>query len=340
MSSPPQVDLDHDPQRLTARLQEVGGKLLLATESEAGRWVATPLAECVQELRGVWAALREVALDFDPSRVQMLQQRQRELGTVLEVLGGAATRLSATGERTSAKMTEELGVLDGLEGATEVDLLTRRARAVANRVRGTVTETKEDVSRSAREVARSALLIENADRELTKTHERDPRDHLTRVSSRYVFDLSLAELAAQLSLIAGYWCVVLVEIDNIEAVNKKLGDRIGDALLFRVAGVLRDACDYHPGAIVARTGGREFGVILPRCPLSAGRRVAEHIRAAVERARWECKVGKPGGILATTVSVGVVEYRDGEAADELLDLAERSLDQARQAGRNAVVADG
>jgi PleD family two-component response regulator len=63
-------------------------------------------------------------------------------------------------------------------------------------------------------------------------------------------------------------------------------------------------------------------------------------RIAVAKARWACKLGKPGDLLSTTVSIGLVEHLDGESADDLLARAEATLDRARQAGPNALVADG
>ena len=339
MPPTPHLEPEHDPQQWTVRLQQVGGKLLLASRGDAGRRLATPLRQCVRELRGVWSALRQAALDFDPGALQGLQQRQRELGVVVEALGGAAARLSTSGASASARMSEELDDLDDLAASAGARLLADCLRASMGRVRRAAGEMRDEVGRSARDVQRSSLLLHNVDRELTAGYDRGPRDPLTRAASRHAFDQRVEQLAEQPSLIAGYWCVALVEIDNIETVNRKLGDRVGDALLFRVAGVLQDACDYHPGAMVARTGGKEFGVVLPRCPLRTGRRMAEHIRAAVGRARWQCKVGQPGGTLATTVSIGLVEYRDSESPDQLLARADACLEQARKAGRNALAAD-
>jgi len=340
MPSTPQPELDRDPQQLTVRLQEVGGRLLLTAGSDAARPVAAPVRQCVAELRAVWSALRGAALDFDPSRLGPLQQRQRELGVVLETLGGTARRLGASSGKASAAMDEELAELDELDGLRDARLLAECLRAMTGRVRGAAAEVRDEGAHSAKELHHTGLLLRNIDRELDRTHESDPRDPLTRAASRHALEQRLAELSAQPSLIGGYWCLALVEVDNIEAVNRKLGERVGDALLFRVAAELQEACDYHPGALVARTGGKEFGVLLPGCPLSLGRRMAEHARTEVERCRWACKVSKPGAVLSTTVSVGVAEHTEGETAEALLQRAERCLDQARQAGRNTVVADG
>lgn len=333
------ADLARRPQEWTARLQGIGGRLLLAAQGDADRAVAEPIRACADELRAVWRGLRELTLDFDPARVDGLQQRQRELGVLVEVLGGTASTLSECGRAAAARMCEHGGELDALDarsGADRVGLLAE----LCSRVRHDAEAAREGVASTRHDLGRSGQVVEHVDRMLAAAHVRDRRDALTRVHSRYAFDQRLDELAAQPFLLADYWCVALAEIDNIEAVNRRLGTRVGDALLFRVAGVLQQACDFHPGALVARTGGKEFGIILPRCPLHLARRIAERVREAVGRSRWECKVSPPGGILATTVSLGVVEYRDGEGLADCLDRLDRSLDRARRAGGNTIAGDG
>ncbi|MFW6162687.1 MAG: GGDEF domain-containing protein [Planctomycetota bacterium] len=340
MASTSPLEASRDVQEWTARLQAVGGKLRLASRTDAGRGAAPRLDECVEELRQVWAVLRQMGLRCDPARIEVLQQRGREVGVVLDVLGGAAGRLGAASEATSARVTEELGELDQLADLTDARLANDCLRAVRGRVRGATRHLRKEATGTRPDLDRSALLLRNCHRELALSQDQAPWDPLTQVASRHAFTARLEELAAHPSLITGYWCVALVEIDTLETVNRRLGRCVGDALLFRVAGLLQDACEFHPGALVARTSGKEFGLLLPRCPLRTGRRLAEHVQATVRKARWACKLDESGDLLSTSVSVGLVEHAEDESADDLLARAEAALDQARQAGPNALVADG
>ena len=328
------------PEELTVRLQELGGKLKLAASSGSGKQAAKPVEACVQDLRGVWTQLRQMALDFDPHRVESMCERQRELWLALGIMHGAIASVSTSTDKTASTMGSQLDHLARLDGVRDADVLASRLDAAISSVRHATNTLKASVTRASAEIKESAELVKGVDRKIAQAHARSPRDVLTRVLNRDAFLERLNGLAAQSSLIAGYWSVILLELDHLEAVNKKLGERVGDALLFRVAGMLQDSCEFHPAAAVARTAGKEFAVILPRCPLSDGRRMAEHIRSAVERARWECRVGTPHAIIATTLSVAVTEFRDGESTDELLDRAESCLEQARAAGRNTIAASG
>jgi diguanylate cyclase len=90
--------------------------------------------------------------------------------------------------------------------------------------------------------------------------------------------------------------------------------------------------------MVGRCGGEEFGVLLPRCSLREGRLVAEEVREAVAATRWECKVdGKPG-VLSATVSIGLVQRRADEPAEQILPRVFGALDAAKRGGRDRVVA--
>jgi diguanylate cyclase (GGDEF)-like protein len=235
-------------------------------------------------------------------------------------------------------MNAHLGEMDALESLHDEAVLTRRLRAITGGVRKAASGLQDSLSRSARELKHSGQIVQDVDRKLTEAHEERARDGLTNVLSRDAFQRCVRELAQESTLITGYWCVALLELDQLESVNKKLGDRVGDALLFRVAGLLHDAVATCPGSLVGRTGGKEFGIILSRCPLRRARLVAEAIRKRLEASKWECRLGQPGAIVATTVSVGLTEFRDGEPAEAVLRRAECSLEEAKLAGRNTLAA--
>jgi diguanylate cyclase len=87
------------------------------------------------------------------------------------------------------------------------------------------------------------------------------------------------------------------------------------------------------GDLVARIGGEEFAVWLPRTALREGLEVAERMRRAIETTTWRWS-GTPVPI---TVSCGVASYPDpvGEVAN-LRAMADAALYRAKQAGRNRV----
>jgi len=329
-----------DPQELTVRLEGVGGRLVALAKEGAGRRIAEPLMECVQELRSVWSSLRQFALVFDANRIETMQDRERELRTAMEILNGTVASLSTVHKRTTAQVDQQLDTLNELDAVDDASLLVGRLRSVGGSLRSAATEMKDDVSRSAAELSQSEDIVQAVERKLDEASHQILCDGLTRVLNRTGFEQRLQELATQPPAVTGSWCVVLIDVDDIEAINSSFGHRVGDALLFRVAGIIQTSCDSYPGAIVGRTGGKQFGIILPRCPLREGRRMAEEVRGAIDGARWECKSAGPRSVVHTTASLGVTERRSSEDADTLLQRAESCLRQAKRAGGNTAVAEG
>ena len=338
--SPPSAASRDDPAELTVRLEQVGGKLMQLAKTSHGVKIGGELRECVQELRVVWSALRRFSLVFDANRIETMQQHERELRVAMEILSGTATSLSGAQEKTTVAMDEQLHELDALDSVDDASLLTGRLRTVTGSIRSAATEMKEEVERSASELGQSEQIIQAIDRRLTEASHQILCDGLTRVLNRTGFDQRLAEMASQSSAVAGSWALVVIELDHIELINKKLGRRVGDALLFRVAGLIQNTCETLPGTIVGRTGGRQFGIILPRCSLREGRRMADEIRCAVETAKWECRTASAPDVVSTTISLGVTEFRGGEPTTGLFHRAESCCQQARRGGGNAVVAEG
>lgn len=128
------------------------------------------------------------------------------------------------------------------------------------------------------------------------------------------------------------FAVVFVDVDQFKSINDRFGHGGGDIVLAAVARTLR--APLRAGDMVARIGGEEFAVLLPRTELTAAVAIAERLRAAVEA--LEVVVG--GEPLAVTVSVGVaVSGRSGDTVDAVLRNADAAMYRAKAAGRNRVM---
>ena len=82
--------------------------------------------------------------------------------------------------------------------------------------------------------------------------------------------------------------------------------------------------------VCARYGGEEFVVILPQCDREDAARVAERLRESIA----STPVSKVGQV---TASIGVATYPSGaKSKDELVEMADRAMYRAKEAGRNRV----
>ena len=132
--------------------------------------------------------------------------------------------------------------------------------------------------------------------------------------------------------------VLFCDLDGFKPVNDTLGHQAGDTVLIETARRLTDAT--REVDIVARPGGDEFTLLLPRTGLAGALRLADKIRTAIGGRPFDLD-GTPVGV---SVSVGVAAYPEhGSSGKELLAAADGALYRAKAGGRNRVehaVGDG
>ena len=122
--------------------------------------------------------------------------------------------------------------------------------------------------------------------------------------------------------------LVLFDIDHFKAVNDCFGHPTGDAVLVRVAEIVRDSL--RAGELVGRIGGEEFLCVLPNADAVAARRCAERLRRAIST--QSARDDLPG----VTVSVGFATWRKGDSALSLFARADAALYDAKHAGRDCI----
>jgi diguanylate cyclase (GGDEF)-like protein len=175
-----------------------------------------------------------------------------------------------------------------------------------------------------------------ADRALRVRHERDAarhaaeRDALTGVYNRAGLSARLTQACRDAA--AGDRPVALLyfDLDRFKSVNDTWGHALGDACLIAVTRVA--ATELRQRDSLGRYGGEEFLIVLPGSDLDEAARVAERIRAEIER---NCAV-VAGEALDLTVSIGVAAARGPVRAEQLLAAADAAMYAAKRSGRNCV----
>lgn len=125
-----------------------------------------------------------------------------------------------------------------------------------------------------------------------------------------------------------------LDIDHFKRINDSLGHAAGDTVLKGVAQTL--VAQVRGGDFVARLGGEEFLVGCSGANRAQALALAERLRRAIEQRRHP--VGSAEG-LGCTASIGVSDVVHELAGWEgALRDADAALYQAKQAGRNRVVA--
>jgi diguanylate cyclase (GGDEF)-like protein len=153
-------------------------------------------------------------------------------------------------------------------------------------------------------------------------------DSLTGTLVRKAFLKALQEMARQ-----GRFCLVLVDIDELGAINRRLGHSAGDLALIEVAEILLDRTR-QDGDVVGRIGGDEFGVLLKGADAAAAQDLFARVNRATERHPLRAAEQRIG----VSVSCGVVSAAGaGLDVGTLLHQAEAALCAAKAETHRCVV---
>lgn len=263
---------------------------------------------------------------FVSKHENMLNEIRENLQETLLVVVGELTEISgqtkkyeSTALKSVDKLTDNMSVRDIKAVLNEVVKATREIRASGEMTQQRLKETTEtmEVLQMEFKQAKSDLLT----------------DFLTGILNRKGFDETLARIISEAS---DFLCLLLIDIDHFKKFNDVYGHIVGDEVLKFVAKNIQKLVrgnDY-----IARFGGEEFTVILPKTPLLGAVTVAESIRSSLAKLKLERKA-KSEQLGKITVSIGAAQYRPGESAETLINRADQALYFAKNAGRNRVATE-
>jgi diguanylate cyclase (GGDEF)-like protein len=176
-----------------------------------------------------------------------------------------------------------------------------------------------------------AIELRKANHSLAMLSNTDP---LTGVFNRRYLDGLIDRLAVSIAPNTGYG-VLMIDVDRFKLFNDYGGHLEGDRCLRLIAGAIQRGLR-SPDDIVIRYGGEEFAVILPDADLNKTLTIAERLRLCVADLRVQ-HPGLPEGSFVS-VSIGAYHAVVGENVTDALRLADAALYNAKQAGRDCVLA--
>lgn len=152
-------------------------------------------------------------------------------------------------------------------------------------------------------------------------------DDLTGLPGRRALGHAMAELGNQ-------YAIAMLDVDHFKKFNDTYGHDVGDIVLKKVA---RELARVGGGGKAFRYGGEEFTVVFSGRTAEKAQEPLEELRKRIA----DNKITPPekNKAVSVTISVGVSE-RDDDMTDPwgVLKRADQKLYEAKQAGRNRVVA--
>ncbi len=177
---------------------------------------------------------------------------------------------------------------------------------------------------------RTILELQDANDKLKKLVSLDDLTGL--YNYRYFQDALNTELS-RVSRYQSSLSLVLFDVDNFKSVNDRYGHLAGDIVLMSLASAIKRIV--RNSDILARIGGDEFAVILPKTNIINAIKFAEKLRLCAEGIVASVK----DQTIRITISSGVtsvIQKYTVPTKDQLLEAADQGLYRSKQNGRNQV----
>lgn len=156
-------------------------------------------------------------------------------------------------------------------------------------------------------------------------------DALTGIHNRRYFVEAASTQIERVARTAGNAFMVIFDIDNFKQINDMYGHPAGDDVLkhivSKVKGIIR------PYDLFARHGGDEFTILITDIDEPDVRNLVERIRLAIFEEPFVCGETR----LPVTASFGIAPVTPAGSVMTAIDLADKALYAAKDAGRNKVV---
>jgi len=282
--------------------------------------------------------------------------------SVLRLLGYSATEMSKINFRSlildTKIITEGMRSVDSYEGLEK----TRMQREVSKWQADYLIKTKDgreiwvsDISypwfdSKGNIIGSVGCLRDITDRVLAENMVRDElirlanTDQLTGLANRRAFFARVEDEIKRTRRTSAEFSILLLDIDHFKRINDAHGHDVGDAVIFEIGRII--SASLRETDMAARIGGEEYAVILPETPMDGAYWVAERIRTAVSKFRFQ--LNNPNNYIKCTVSIGVADS-DGvkDISSEniettpaaLYKIADTRLYIAKNTGRNQVSMD-
>jgi len=174
--------------------------------------------------------------------------------------------------------------------------------------------------------ASHAALVWNTIELLREVDDLARHDPLTGLWNRRELEARLVQERSRVVRTKGALSFLLIDLDHFREVNNTRGHVAGDALLRTIGAILRAELRGHD--VAARFGGDELAILLP----DAG---------SLESALVARRIGNAALRKGLSVSIGAASFpEDTDHPDDLLQLADKSLYDAKAAGRGRACLSG
>ena len=243
------------------------------------------------------------------------------LGELTESTGDYHTKIAA--------YSEKIGGADNLAELSHIlDDIMHDTRALQS----SAQQSHEELDNTRLQAEKAEARVKQLERELEQVSEMMHEDQLTGALNRRGMDETLDREIKRADRQQSPVSLALLDIDNFKRLNDTMGHQVGDQALIHLIKVIKEAL--RPTDAVARYGGEEFIIIMSETGLEEGMATITRLQRELTKKFFLHDNNR----LLITFSAGVALRRPEEAPEELIGRADKAMYQAKQTGKNRVVA--
>ena len=199
-------------------------------------------------------------------------------------------------------------------------------------VQNEAKQSHELMVAAKKEVHDAEVRIGELEKKLAEMSEQVHKDQLTGSLNRRGLDEIFEREASRADRRNMQLCVGMLDIDNFKKLNDTFGHSAGDGALVHLVNVIKKTL--RSMDVVARYGGEEFVIIMPETGLKDA--ADTMMRLQRELTKHFFMAGEERILI--TFSAGVAQRQPQEPQDILLRRADKAMYEAKNAGKNRVIA--
>jgi diguanylate cyclase len=313
---------------LVLDIDEIGAPELRASLTElrvrlAGAGSGRDLDRLADEAEGA----REAALAFAARERDFLEDKDAELRRIIGVLGDGIAGITAGAAAYHKKI---LDTGSRFEAASRLADLQNIRAAITSEVQTLRTAVAERRAADSEVTAALRAEVETLRSKVETATAAAKTDALTGAANRGAFDAALLRACDA----GDGFALLLCDLDHFKSINDTYGHRVGDRVLQSLVTFLRDRV--RRDDLIARWGGEEFAILLPKASARAAFAKAKTLVEQLAGIDWTLDAASTASI-RITMSVGVIAHERGDDPAAMVERVDKCLYAAKHAGRNRAV---